>query len=719
MVYEVSGLKKLLRKRFLPVSALLCSSLSFQLYADGLQSYLQMDLAELMDVEVYSASLFPEPLISAPGAVTVVTAQQIHDRGYRHLGEVLADLPGIDVNHYADGIALDVLSVRGVAGNNKLLILQDGIRVSSPTGDPLPIANNFPLYHVKQVEVITGPGSALYGADAFSGVINIITNSTANGEGAEFLAEGGEYGHGYGHFSLRQRLAEGLGLSLGGHIQDSDNPDLGKLYPDGLPFNGRSDYYQPTRSHSFNAKLEWRDWAEMGYSRSFMRNPTSAGAFPSFVDYGADYHSLIQTVYAKLRHEFANGVSAELNIDHSDYEVDPSSEFVNFFTHYQHLGYKYAEGSRTKIEPRLNWSWGKHRMVAGLSYEQIDALPKTANLPSPYDGSTQFHPNTNGSLPIEIFKLNESNWGGVLQLTSHWNDQWATTIGGRYDDHSTYGSSFTPRASVTYVPQRDTSWELSYAESFLAPSPFLRYENYGSFVGDIDGDGIYESWFMHVPNPDLKPEELRAIELSLNHQPTPWLALGASLYHQEVKRIITATETPVVQSGFVPGGEIFLTTHADNIGSLSATGLELTAGYTTRMFNAETQWWGGAAIVDGEVDEFGVTNDLPYTSHLKFKAGATFNWGGKYVFSPRLHWVGPINGGVDTAGIDAPSHLVMHLHGQVRDFLYKGLELQATIHNLFDNRYYEAGDGSSGGGTGMDVVPQDPRWMKIALKLRF
>jgi outer membrane receptor for ferrienterochelin and colicin len=704
------------------ITIILGISLVFPLpAADRLQELMQMDLAELLTIEVFSASLFPEALMTAPGTVTVVTDRQIRQRGYRHLGELLSDLPGVDINHFADGIAMDVISFRGISGNNKVLLLQDGIRINSPSSEPIPIANNFPLYHVKQVEVISGPGSALYGADAFSAVINLVTYDYKDSKNNEVLMEAGDYGNRFGYFTLHEKLGDKIKLNLGGHMQISDNPDLDNYYPAELPNNGLGSYEQPTRSHSINLTMDWGEQLKLGYSRNYIRNPTSAGAHTTFVDYSAnaEYRSLVQTAYARLNFDLAKDLNLILNFDHSDYEIEPESEFVNLFTDLQHQGYKYASGSRTQFEPRLMWQLDEQRIVAGVSAAYLKAMPKSANLPSPYDGNVQYYLNTDNNLAIENFKVEEYNVGGYLQLTSQWDAHWATTLGTRYDHHSTYGDSFTPRASITFAQNKMTSWELSYSESFLAPSPFHRFENYGSFAGDIDNDGIYESWFMHVPNQELQPEELKAIEISINHQPTPSLSLGAVLYHQKVEGIITATDSQTIQSNFVPGGEIFFTTQNDNIGELDVTGLELTSTYSTRLFNAEAKIWGNAAIVDGSLDEFGTSHDLPYTSNIKLKSGVTFNWNDKYILTTRIHWTGSTNGGVDTAGVDAPSHTLVHLHGQILDVVAKGIDLQMTVNNLFDQRYYESGDGSSGGGSGLDLVPQNPRWIKIALNYRF
>jgi len=218
--------------------------------SDKAQKFMKMDLSELMNVEVTSASLFPEPIETAPGSITVISAEQINQRGYRHLGELLADLPGVDINHYADGISLDVLSFRGISGNNKVLLLQDGIRVNSPSGDPIPISHNYPLYHLKKVEVIFGPGSALYGADAFSGVINMITKDSEDGDSAEMLVEADDFEQRFSYFNINKQVVEKLRINIGGHLQSSDNPDLGHYYPSDLPGNGRGEYEQPIGSHS-------------------------------------------------------------------------------------------------------------------------------------------------------------------------------------------------------------------------------------------------------------------------------------------------------------------------------------------------------------------------------------------------------------------------------------------------------------------------------------
>ena len=720
-----SGPSRPIARHPLAIALLLAAATTHASHGE-LNEYLRMDLSDLMAVEVTTPSLLGETVHSAPGSVAVITRHQIRDRGYRNLAQLLGDLPGIDIHGYSDGTTFNRIAIRGVTGNNKFLILQDGVRINAPTGEPIPVAGNFPLYHAHQVEVVYGPASAIYGADAFTGVVNIVTRDPDTIGETELSLAGGEYGYRYAHLSGGYRLGEHVAVALGGHIEYADNPDLGERFPSEFADpSGRAGYHQPIRDHSLNARLTVDNGLELGFNRSLFRTPTSVGNPPSMVDFGAgaDYYTELQTLYGRYHHAFSDNLEAELLIDHSRYEVDPRSEFVNIFTGFQHLGYKYSEGRRTRIEPHLTWTLEDHRVVLGASVEQIDAMPKSANLPRPYDGGTFLYPGT--TLPIQIFELDYHNRGVFAQATSRWSDAVTTTFGARYDDSSVYGESFTPRASLSYTPREGTTWELSYGESFLAPSPFYAYENYGAF--ETDGSNI--SYFMHVPNPDLQPEELKALELSLNHRVNDHLDLAATLYRQQVSGQIGPTRTPGVVSGFVPGGTIFYTNHNDNLGELEVNGLELSFNYIHQLRGhhwgpTDIAWWGSYTHLDANLTRLAGTGagtgaiPAPFTAENSLKSGVTLNWGDRWLLSPRLRWIGENYGGEDVWGANADGatkgYAVVDLYAEARDLL-PGLDLTLNINNLFDRRYYNSGEGFPA----FSAVPQDPRWIQLGINYRF
>ena len=128
-----------------------------------------------MKIVVTTASRAPEGLAAAPARVQVVTAAQIERRGYRSVLDVLKDLADFKVDLAGDQDYPAQLTVQGTPGASRVVLLLDGIRVSSPTNEPLPMMANYPVHNARQVEIVYGPASALYGADAFSAVINIIS----------------------------------------------------------------------------------------------------------------------------------------------------------------------------------------------------------------------------------------------------------------------------------------------------------------------------------------------------------------------------------------------------------------------------------------------------------------------------------------------------------------------------------------------------------------
>ncbi len=121
------------------------------------------------------ASRYEQTVRKAPSIVSLITADEIRQNGYRTVSEALRTIPGIYLWTSPEG--RDLVAIRGVISpdNNKLLVLVDGVPfydglyTTSFTGDPLPISA------IRRIEVIKGPGSAIYGTNAFTGVVNLVT----------------------------------------------------------------------------------------------------------------------------------------------------------------------------------------------------------------------------------------------------------------------------------------------------------------------------------------------------------------------------------------------------------------------------------------------------------------------------------------------------------------------------------------------------------------
>jgi len=136
----------------------------------------ELSLETLMNINVITATGSEQKISEAPATMNVITSKQIEERGYEQLEDALRDIPGIDFIHL-NGYAPTLIYFRGMYGaeNLRALLMIDGIPENNIIGGNDMAGPAYSLHNVKRIEVIWGPASALYGANAFGGVINIIT----------------------------------------------------------------------------------------------------------------------------------------------------------------------------------------------------------------------------------------------------------------------------------------------------------------------------------------------------------------------------------------------------------------------------------------------------------------------------------------------------------------------------------------------------------------
>ncbi|HEY2070646.1 MAG TPA: TonB-dependent receptor [Rhizomicrobium sp.] len=147
--------------------------------------YSHLSIEQLENVEITSVSKRPEPLSQAPAAVYVITAEDIRRSGKTSLPEVLRLAPNLEVARMnAFGYAITARGFNSPESGNKLLVLIDGRSVYSPLASTVFWQNlDIPLSTIDRIEVVSGPGGTLYGANAVNGVINIITRNSAEAQG--------------------------------------------------------------------------------------------------------------------------------------------------------------------------------------------------------------------------------------------------------------------------------------------------------------------------------------------------------------------------------------------------------------------------------------------------------------------------------------------------------------------------------------------------------
>ena len=165
-------------------------------YAQDSSDAAALSLEELLNVKVYSASKYEQKVAEAPSSMSVITADEIRKYGYRTIEEALRSLNGFYVQNHG---SYSTLGVRGFAppgdSNGRILYLVNGHAINNNVDDSAPFGNDFPVDMdlVDRIEVVRGPSSSLYGADAFFGVVNVITR-TGKSPGTMISGEAGSLG---------------------------------------------------------------------------------------------------------------------------------------------------------------------------------------------------------------------------------------------------------------------------------------------------------------------------------------------------------------------------------------------------------------------------------------------------------------------------------------------------------------------------------------------
>jgi outer membrane receptor for ferrienterochelin and colicins len=693
---------------------------------------LALSLEDLINTPVVTASRQAETRSQSPAHIMVITREQIRQRRYHNLADLMQDLPGVDFMRGTKSSAFNNFTVQGYAGSNKMLVMLDGVRIGHPAGGTFPIAENFSLYLAKQVEILYGPAAALYGADAVAGVINIISDRAADAPTATVMLEGGSFDSRNASFLASVSNENKLALSVGGHRQSSDRAPLHKYYPaefekvdaGAIPAAEREDYVGNIESHSLFARLDVGDDLSFGYYRNHFRSLTSTGDTPATALYREDafWDTTTDTLYGKYRFKLAENLGGELVVDYSVQEIDPDSKYININTGFAN-SYEYAHGERLSIEQNLNWQLNpNHRILAGVGYQDYSAI-EGHSLSRPYDtgrgpdDQSMFYRNT--TLPIRIYDADFDN----LSLYSQWQAQWlpefSTMAGIRHDRHSYFGSSNNMRLGAIWNPRNDHFLKLLYGEAFRAPSPEEGLSSFGSFTWDAANEIYRSNRGFRLPNFELDPETAKTLSLTWDWRPRPELNLIANAYDSRIEGLIITQPNLPDDSSSLPGAILVGPRMKGNAGWQEQCGLDLIAQY---RFPLGATWsgdvWGSVSWIKGRIDEGRGEWEIPLVSQHKAKLGATFKYLDRFSITPRLLHIGDArNERRGTAAPDrltTPGYTVADLHLGWHKLLDGKASVWLDIYNLFDKRYYSA----AGAGTFIDM-PQAPRSGMLALEYSF
>ncbi len=519
-----------------------------------------MSLDELLATPVTAAALAPQTTATAPASVTTFTGEEIKNLGVQTVEELLNFVPGIQASRTASrsDYGIGVRGTGGVGVPNDVLFLLDGRRLNEDyTGSALVFARYLSVGNLERVEVIRGPGSALYGSNAFLAVVNLVTREDAS----ELYLSAGEPGHREGRLSLAWEGEEArASLYVQGFRDD------GQSFPD--PAAGAGDTRDPRSGRTVQGTLALGDTRlELHHGAArvedfylFQVTPSYRGNEAWSEDTRLTLrHTLVDAPDRRLeatlggRHLSGESVGRPFSAAEMARFGLPQGPFLGG-TDVQLSEHDAALDGEARVAPG-------HRLYAGLAYrdthletlsnrnnyETTDFLGRMARGPAV---PVRFYGEVTSTAPFGPEGEHRRVRSAYLQDRWSVSDALEVTLGARWDDYSDFGSSLNPRAAAVYTHSPRDTWKVLYGEAFRAPTV--------TELGATNGP-------VRIGNPDLEAEKVRTLELAWVRD-SEALRTTATAYHSRLSERIV--DVPI------PGTPM---TTLENAGDLHVSGLELEA----------------------------------------------------------------------------------------------------------------------------------------------
>jgi outer membrane receptor protein involved in Fe transport len=620
-----------------------------------------------------------QPLRRAPAVATVITAEDIAAIGATDLNEVLETVPGIHVSHSANNYT-PLFVIRGIYSqlNPQTLVLQNGIPLSAlQQGNRGSYWGAYPVENIARIEIIRGPGSALYGADAYSGVINIITRSASDISGAQAGVRIGSFGsrdawalHGgmigpvevAAHLSLGttdgfketvsadaqtrndRQFPTGTAASLapgsvntGRELIDA-NLDLGygkwrlrtgyKLRENLGTAAGISSALDPvgkSRSERFTSDLSWLD-------PEFF-DSWSVGWTASYASYVQNVDPAFQLLPPGARTAtglFPNGMLAAPSTWENQFRFSAFSTYSGFSRHSLRFGLGHDDLDMYKVEELRNFTYN------------ANGAPVWAGALTPYYGADAFlSPHRR---KVDYFYV-QDEWRMMRD--------WTLTAGLRRDHFSDAGGTTNPRVALVWDAAFDVVAKLLYGEAFRAPSFAEQYS-----VNNPVNRG----------NANLRPETIRTLEAAISWQAAKNVLLNLNVFKYRMKDIIRAVANPAP----TPGSTV------TNTGQQEGQGFETEVVWDVTRHMRLTGNYSHQASTD-----LATNQDAGYAPHNTVYLRGDWQFASGPIFGAQLNWVADRKRAAGDSRPQIPDYKTVDLTLRTPR-ISKNWEFAASIRNLFN-----------------------------------
>ena len=629
-------------------------------------------LEELSNIQVYSASKHLQSTSDAPASVTVITSDEIQKYGYRTLADILESVRGFYIANDRD---YSFVGVRGFGrlgdSNNRILVLIDGHRINDNVfGEPY-LGTEFliDVDLLERVEIIRGPSSSLYGADAFFAVINVVTRKPPQLKGLELSFAPASFGTYQGRATYGGQY-RGVDMLLSGTFYNSQGQTL--FFPQ---------FDSPVTNYGVTRNTDYESYQHILANVSF-HGFTLQGLF-SARDKG------VPTAY----------YGALFN--------DPRTQ--NFDYHqYLDLSYQHSIGENWDLTART--SYDQARLQAPVAYST--GLPNGSTTIDTYsfrgnwwDSEVKLsrtllekHRITLGTEITDNLRQDQGDYTAVGNLFSaepassliwalYAQDEFAIShkltlsAGLRYDHYSNFAGTTNPRLGLIYHLFHPTTLKLLYGTAFRAPEPFEVTPDYGPFFDD---------------NLQLKPETIRSVEGIVEQAVGQHFTLSGSVFRNWIDGLISLETNPS------DGHSVY-----ENSEKVDATGVEV---------ELDGRLAGG---LEGRASYSYTDAEQPATQQVL--ANSPYQLGKLNLSMPVLHrqlfasidaqYTSPVQT-LARNNISGFSVFNVTLLGHT---LGKHLDLSASVYNILDKKYFDPGRPEDI----QDRIQQDGRNFRIKIVGRF
>ncbi len=710
--------------------------------AREISNLLDLSLEELMQLSVTSASRSVQKITEAPSTITVITKDMIRNRGYEDIGDVLRDLPGVELQHM-NGYFGTVFAQRGMIGdeNKRTVLMVNGVSDNQLWGREVFTGQLLPLHNVERIEVIWGPASALYGANAFNGIINVITTPNAGSGTSIVTFGGGSFESTWGRFKTYQPINNNLSIAVSGSIYDSKgadfkhniDPQFSSAFTDKSTALDAQVKYKNTTLYVRNYHLaegignflavpfkylyEFRNVNIPDSLKGFGKGNTICS--PIFGEEGLRYViggttvSLSQEAEPikdlKLRFQ-AYYRQTDLEPDHWDYvynvrtrasATNPEKKDTSYFDKVN--SWHNSNNSGMELFATLSKDWAT--TTAGIQFDyintQTDYIKRTYTT---YNGIyEQLTP------PIDMLRISFRNIGFCLQTIVPIGKKLQFTVGSRFDANNHYGNQINPRVGIVSTINDNLTAKVMYGTAFRAPTA---REMYATGIGKGG----------RVANPDLKPERLQSFE-------------GALLYNiknkvfNELNLFYNVAEDVIVADVAIPGDK----TQNQNLSDMNVLGFEyklIAEPIKNLKFYGNLSYQKGKQsifvkktkdiydpIVTDTANIAKYEIDIPNISNWKWNAGVDFRAFKFLNLNMMVNSVSKRSTTYTNPLREVDGYLIANFTANIQ--VTQSLNFTLQVRNIFDTEYYDPGVRSANVTKYLTTIEQPGRVIYLKIDVTF